>query len=273
MPEISALHIYPVKGCAGIEVSGIRLDALGPLFDRRFMIVDDNGRFMTQREHPRMALIRVKLTPTALVLETEGMPKLTLDTATRSERRRHVQVWEAHLPAESLGHSAAQWLGEVLGTPCELVRFADDAVRIVDRRYVLDERRVGFADAFPMLIISEASLDALNLRLLQPVPMNRFRPNVVVSGTEPHAEDSWKLLRVGQLLIDVAKPCARCTVPTVDQTTGIAGKEPMATLARYRTKDHKVYFGQNCVHRDFGMLRVGDELEILETQSPLVCDA
>ena len=268
MPKVTSLHIYPVKGCAGIEVSGVRLDAQGPLLDRRFMVVDHNGRFLTQRELPSMALVRTKIAPTALVLEATGMPKLQVPLASRSSARKLVEIFGDQVSAEPTGRSAADWLSEFLGVACELVRFADEAVRGVDPDYAPAESRVGFADAFPILLISEASLAGLNARLQQALPMNRFRPNIVVGECDAHAEDTWRRLRIGDVPVDVLKPCSRCTVPTVDQLTGVTGKEPSATLARYRRKNNKVYFGQNCLHRELGMIRVGDEVQVLETQEP-----
>lgn len=273
MPKVSALYIYPVKGCAGIEVSGVRLDAMGPLYDRRFMVVDEHGKFLSQRELPRMALVRTKLAPTALVLEAPDMPKLTVPLAAQSDARRAVEVWGDALPAEPTGRSSKDWLSEVLGRPCELVRFADEAERPVDPAYAPPDSRVAFADAFPLLLISEASLEDLNARLSNALPMNRFRPNVVVTGAAPYEEDGWHELRIGGVRVDVVKPCSRCRVPTVDQRTAETGAEPSATLARYRRRNHKVYFGQNCLHRERGMIRVGDEIEVLSTREPWTFDA
>jgi uncharacterized protein len=268
MPKVTALHIYPVKGCAGIEVSGVRLDARGPWLDRRFMVVDEHARFVSQRELPRMALIRTKITPTALLLEAAGMPKLQVSLATQSDARKRVEIWNDALPAEPVGASASAWLSDLLGARYELVRFADEAQRPVDPRYAPADSRVGFADAFPLLLLSEASLAALNARLPQRIPMDRFRPNIVLDDCEPHAEDGYRELRIGEVRIDVVKPCSRCSVPTVDQRSAEIGKEPSATLARYRRKGNHVYFGQNCIHRELGMIRVGDAVEVLSTQEP-----
>ncbi len=272
MPKVSALYIYPVKGCAGIEVSGVRLDAEGPLLDRRFMVVDDNGHFLTQRELPRMALIRVKLAPTSLVLEASDMPKLNVPLGARGGARKQVVIWRDHVAAEACGSSASDWLSGFLGRPCELVRLADDAGRTVDPDYAPEGSRVAFTDGFPLLLLSEASLASLNVRLQSALPMNRFRPNIVVTDTEAHAEDTWRSIRIGDVPIDIVKPCSRCGVTTVEQATGLVGKEPSATLARYRQKGNKVYFGQNCLHRERGMLRVGDEVHVLSTQPPLIFD-
>jgi uncharacterized protein len=242
MPKVSALYIYPIKGCTGIELSGARLDPRGLLLDRAFMVVDAHGRFLSQRELPRMALVRTKLAPTALTLEGDGMRKLAVPLATQTSERVRVQVWDDTLMAEPVLHARA-WLREFLDVECDLVRFADEVVRGVDQKYAPADARVSFADAFPILLLSEASLAALNTRLPHALPMNRFRPNVVVTGTEAHAEDAWRHIRIGDVDLDIVKPCSRCSVPTVDQLTAQAGKEPSATLAKYRRKDNKVYFG------------------------------
>ena len=200
MPKVSALHIYPIKGCAGIELHAARLDPRGLLLDRSFMIIDTQGRCLTQRELPRMALIRTRLAPTALWLEAQGMRKLSVPLQTQSTDRVRVQVWSDTLAAEPVP-SASDWLSEFLGVECSLVRFADEVVRSVDRAYAPEDARVGFADAFPLLLICEASLEALNRRLVHALPMDRFRPNIVISGAEPHAEDGWRTLRIGELFL------------------------------------------------------------------------
>jgi uncharacterized protein YcbX len=274
MAKVSALYIYPIKGCAGIEVSGVRLDARGPLLDRHFVVTDETGTFLTQRQLPQMALIRPRLSPTQLVLEAEGMQKLAVPLRGNGGPRKNVRVWDDQVTGESMGRYASEWLSEFLGRRCELFRQADDAVRAVDPKYSPLPSQVSFADGYPMLLVSDASLDALNALLPSAVPMNRFRPNIVVSGTDAYAEDRWSKIRIGEIRVDVVKPCSRCTVPSIDQLTGRAsGPEPLAALARYRKRDNKTYFGQNCVHRDFGMLRVGDEISVEQTHEPLAFDA
>lgn len=264
MLSISALHIYPIKSCRGIELKSVRLDALGPLYDRRFMLVDDHGSFLTQRELPRMALIEPKLGPTAITVGAPHMPQLKVAMNARDAKRIPIRVWEHEGQAEDTGETAAAWFSEFLQQSCRLVRWPQDALRPVDARYAREPAQVGFADGYPLLLTAQASLDDLNARLSQKVPMSRFRPSLVVSGSDAYAEDGWKRIRVGEVELDVVKPCARCTVPGVDQLTAQVAKEPIATLANYRTRDHKVYFGQNCVHRQLGSIRVGDEVQVLE---------
>jgi len=228
------------------------------------MVVDGEGRFISQRRHPELARVRVELEPAGLRVRAPGMPVLTIPADGPGAERRRVTIWNDRCAAVSAGTEAAAWFGEILGLRCELVRMADNEVRQVDRRFARVGEIVGFADAFPFLMLSEASLADLNRRLEKPVPMNRFRPNLVVSGCPPHAEDTWKRLAIGGVVFRVAKPCARCVITTVDQETGAGGPEPLRTLAAYRRDGNRVLFGQNLVHEGEGTLRAGDVVEILE---------
>jgi uncharacterized protein YcbX len=190
------------------------------------------------------------------------MPGLTVPDVAAS--RVSVTVWADTVDAADAGAEAAAWLSEFLGTDCRLVCFAREAVRPVDRVYAEASDQVGFADGFPFLLISQASLDDLNARLAQPVPMLRFRPNLVIGGSEPYAEDDWRRIRIGDLTFRVAKPCSRCIIPTIDPATARRGSEPLRTLMSYRRRDNKVYFGQNLVHDAVGRLAVGMPVEVLE---------
>lgn len=269
MPQLSALHLYPVKGCAGISVPQVLIDARGPVGDRRLMVVDADGVFMTQRSHPRMALIRTQLSSSHLTLDAPGMSMLSVSLVPENPRRVATQVWRSQVNAVSLGTRAQTWLSEFLGTDAALVGMDEQSARTASTDYAPPDTHVSFADAYPILLVSEASLEHLNAKLSTPLPMNRFRPNLVVSGTAPHEEDTWVSIRIGDVQLDVVKPCDRCTVTTVDQLTGLSGKEPLKTLASYRRRDNKIYFGQNLVHRSLGLLRIGAEVEVLSTQTPL----
>lgn len=176
----------------------------------------------------------------------------------RSQESLRVQVWDDSLNAVSVGEEAASWLSEMLGRPCKLVYMPDEATRFANPRYAPQNTPVSFSDAFPLLLISQGSLDDLNSRLAEPIPMNRFRPNLVVEGCSAYEEDTWQSLSIGSVALRAAKPCSRCTVPTVDQNTGERGSEPIRTLGTYRTRNGKVLFGQNLVHESRGILRVGD---------------
>lgn len=265
MPELSAIWIYPVKAAAGVALTEARVEARGLAGDRRWMIVDPNGRFLTQREHPRLALLKAHAAGGALRLEAPAHGALDVPVPPPDGAAETVQVWRDTVEATPAGAEADAWLSAFVGAACRLVYMPDASTRPVDPAYGRPGDHVSFADGYPVLLAAEASLADLNGRLDAPVPMNRFRPNLVVRGSEPFAEDTWRRIRIGDVAFRVVKPCARCTVPTVDQATGVAGKEPLRTLSRYRKKDGKVYFAQNLIAEQPGTLRSGDAVEVLET--------
>jgi uncharacterized protein YcbX len=262
--RVAALHYYPIKSCAGTRLEAGVVGRRGFEGDRALMLVDPEGRFLTQRELPRMALITPRLDGETLMIAAPGMPPLTVVTTDDGPRAR-VVVWSARCTAIDQGDAAAEWFGAFLDAPCRLARMADDFVRRVDGRYARrPDDQTSFTDGYPFLLISEASLDDLNGRLASPLPMNRFRPNIVVGGCPPYAEDRWKRIRIGPIVFDLVKPCARCVITTTDQATAERGKEPLRTLATYRRRrDGKALFGQNLVHAGGGVIRAGDAVEIL----------
>jgi uncharacterized protein YcbX len=260
---LSALYRYPVKSLRGEACDAREVGRTGLSGDRRWMVVDRDGRFLTQRQQPRMALIAARLDERGeLHLAAPGMPELRVAPA--SGGRIEVVVWGDRLEAVPAGGEAAAWLSDFLALDCRLVSFADDVSRAVDPAYAAATDQVGFADGFPFLLISQASLDDLNARLGQPLPMLRFRPNLVVEGCAPYAEDGWRRIRIGDVSFRVAKPCSRCIIPTIDPATAERGQEPLRTLMGYRRRDNKVYFGQNLVHDSGGHLAVGMSVEVLE---------
>jgi uncharacterized protein YcbX len=260
---LTSLCVYPVKSCGGIPVESWTVDERGLAHDRRWMLVDEHGQFMTQRRWPRMALVRPGVSGDSLVLEAPNMPALELPLRPVGSGGTLVSVWGDTVEALEMGDEPARWFGEFLGARCRLVYQPDDSVRSVDPDYAATRDQVGFADGFSFLVISSASLDHLNARLAEPVPMDRFRPSLVVGGCEPHAEDGWSRVRAGSIDFRVIKPCARCSIPLVDQETTARGKEPLRTLAGYRNFGGKILFGQNLAHDGTGMLNVGDRVEIL----------
>jgi uncharacterized protein YcbX len=263
--SVTSIHVYPIKSCRAIDLKAARLDDLGLSFDRRLMVVDaETSRFVTQREEPRMALIAPQLGPTSLQVTAPNMPQLKVDTR-REGQRRDVTVWGFTGPAEDCGENAASWISSVLERSCRLVRWADDVQREVSPKRVGPGVLTAFTDGYPILITTDASLEDLNGRAKERVPMNRFRPNIVIKGAAPFAEDTWKRIRVGEVEIDVVKPCSRCAITTVDAISAKRGKEPLATLATFRLHEKETWFGQNCIHRSLGSIRVGDVVEVLET--------
>ncbi len=250
--RVSQLHVYPVKSCRGIAVGEAELDDRGFVNDRRWMIVDEFGDYITQREVPQLATIDTRLTHSGIQLG-----EVTIPTDFSDGPRRRVRVWSDVL--EAVVHEpASAWLSGVLARRCELVFMPDDQRRQVDPQYARPGEITNFADGFPLLLISEESLADLNARLEKPVEMRRFRPNIVVSGCDAFAEDRWTEMHIGEVLLRAVKPCSRCVITTVDPETGAGGLEPLRTLARYRVGDGGVHFGMNVIHESRGTLRVGD---------------
>lgn len=267
--RILSLHIYPIKSCAAIDLSTSAVDRAGLFGDRRWMIVSAQGQFMTQRQWPAMARIRPALTQTHLELHAPDMPvlKVPLDGTGLAAEVREVIVWRDTVLAREESPEAAAWLSEVLGTQCVLVNIDVHAQRPADSVWVDRWREAhpdlaggfegdhcyGFADGFPILVANQASLDDLNRRLVEKgesaVPMNRFRPNIVIQADEWEAfdEDLTAQISIGEVRLAIVKPCTRCPMPNVDQQTGERFDEPGRTLATYRQLDMGVVFGQNAI--------------------------
>ncbi len=263
MPVIlTGLFVYPIKSCRGISVDQWDVDEFGLRYDRRFMLVDQAGEFMTQRDHPRLALVGPAITGKGLQVNAPGMPSLELPLEPKPTVMTQVTVWSYRGKATWTGEPAARWFSEFLGFPCSLVHMPAGSRRQTNPAYDPTGSRVSFADAYPLLLISEESLADLNRRLTQPLPMNRFRPNLTVSGGGPYAEDRWRRIQIGNLVLHVVKPCDRCVITTTDQTTTERGVEPLRTLAAYRKVDGKVLFGQNAVHQATGRLQVGETVRV-----------
>ena len=262
---VSALYFYPIKSCAGLPLDVAEIGPRGIQGDRAFMLVDSSGRFITQRQQPRMALIRPTIAnDERLAVHAPGMPTLDITVNDIGERYK-VGIWKDTCTGVDQGDRIADWFSTFLQMSCRLVWMPQDYVRRVDSRYAVGgQDQVGFADGYPFLLISEASLADLNSRLEYALPMNRFRPNIVVRGTLPYEEDTWRTIRIGQMVLHIVKACARCEIPTTDQATATRGKEPLKTLATYRQGIRGVMFGQNLIHEGEGILRVGDAVEVIE---------
>ncbi len=267
--ELTGLFIYPVKSCRGIALREGRVTARGLDHDREWMIVDGAGNFLTQRQHPRMALIETRLTGDSLQLAIESGGCLDVPLQTAARERRTVRVWRHECEAFDEGDAAARWLGGFLGMPVRLVRFDPLHHRFSSREWtggISAENR--FTDGYPMLLVSEESLDELNRRLgdAGPLPMDRFRPNLVIRGAGSHVEDGLHSLRAGGIELRPVKPCTRCPITTTNQQTAVAGKEPLRTLATYRRDERLggVTFGMNTLlaSGEGGRLAVGMELRI-----------
>jgi uncharacterized protein len=263
-PTVTHLSVYPVKSCRGISLGAATLDRWGLQHDRNWMVVDADGRFISQRTQPRLALVEAALGQERMTLRAPAMPALELPATGRAGPERTVCIWEDSCRALDQGDAAAAWFSRYLGHPARLVRIGAGFARAVSEVRYPAGAEVSFADAYPVLLLSVASLGALNARLATPVPMNRFRPNLVVDGCPAFAEDGWQQLRIGEVQFQVVSACKRCVTTTVDQATGTPGTEPLATLATFRRDaDGSVVFGRNVVHQGVGTLRVGDVVEVL----------
>ncbi len=265
MPElkVSELAIYPVKSFAQIVLNSAFVDRFGLSQDRRWMVVDESGQFVTQRQYPKMCLVQQVLTEYGIQLSAPGMPDLAVSKSSHTIRQK-VTVWDDHCNALDSGDEAAEWISRFLGITCRLAFFPENEFRQVDLSYAQVGDQTAFSDGFPLLLISQASLDGLNARLELPIEMARFRPNLVVDGCDAFAEDGWKRLRVGPVTLRVVKPCSRCVIPCIDLLTGKRGQEPLRTLSRYRRRDNQVYFGQNLIAESVGTIETGMVVEVLE---------
>lgn len=279
MPILSSLHIYPIKSCAGIALQEATVTAAGLMtqhvYDREWMVVDENGDFLTQRHHPRMALITPRIKSDTLELRAPGMLpiEIPLDLPHPDEAHtRQVQVWKDTVIAYDCDDTTAFWFSRFLGLSCRLVRFHTDAKRNADANWTQGiEAPTMFGDGFPLLVVSEGSLVDLNGKLQaqgrEPLPMNRFRPNLVLDGISAFEEDFASTIRVGDAVIKPAKPCARCEILSVDQATGEFGPDPLDILRTYRVNekvDGGICFGMNAVllKGDGQVLRVGVEIDV-----------
>ncbi len=259
---VSELAIYPVKSFARIPLQAAAVQRFGLENDRRWMVVDAGGKFLTQRQHARMCLVQPALMGDELHLRATGMPDLTVSRPTGPDRRP-VTVWDDRCAALDCGDVAAAWVSRFLAIDCRLVYFPEDEVRAVDPRFAQPGDRTAFSDGFPLLLIAQASLDDLNSRLAAPISMSRFRPNLVVQGCDAFAEDRWREIRIGDVRFRIVKPCSRCTIPGIDPATGERGTEPLRTLAAYRKRGDKIFFGQNVIADGQGEIRVGMAVEVL----------
>jgi uncharacterized protein YcbX len=260
--RLAEIRIYPVKALAGAAWPAAEVEPWGLRGDRVWLVVDAAGRFLTQREHAGMALIAATATASGLLLEAPGAAALEVAAPGAAAPVARVTVWRDVVPARVAAPAAHAWLSEVLGVACRLVYLADRTARPIDPAYAQPGESVSFADGFPLLLTTLASLAELNASLALPVSMDRFRANLVVAGAAAWAEDGWRQVRVGEVVLRVVKPCARCVVTTIDPATGARPDraEPLRTLAALRPG---VTFGQNLIPAGRGVVRLGDAVEVL----------
>lgn len=267
--QVTGINIYPIKSTRPIALSESEVLPRGLPWDRRWMLVERDGRFITARQHPALAMIETALGMDTLNVSVAGRADLRIPLAEPAAPSVPVTVWKDRCEAVPVGPAADAWFSDYLGIACRLVRMTDQVVRRVNPDYGGPADQVSFADGFPLLLLSEASLHDLNRRLRTPVPMQRFRPNLVVDGEQPYGEDRWRRIRVGEVEFAGVKNCSRCIFTTIDPHTGVkdAAGEPLRTLASYRRREGGgVFFGQNLIPRSRGVIRLGDTVRVLEQQ-------
>lgn len=263
MLVLTDLYVYPIKSLGGIRLTEAHAEARGLRYDRRWLLVDADNRFLTQRTFAEMALLTVALSPTHLIVRHRYRPELgelAISLAEPASTPIVVQIWNDAVPAQPVSADADAWFTNALGKSVRLVYMPDTTRRPVDPSRTPADTMVSFADAYPFLIIGQGTLDHLNQQLAQPVPMDRFRPNFVFQGGAPHQEDTWADFRIGTVPFRGIKPCGRCVVTTINQQTAQTGKEPLRTLSTYRRDGAKVLFGMNVIVTQPGTVRVGDEV-------------
>ena len=263
MLQISGLYIYPIKSLPGIPVNEARVTERGFENDRRWMLVDENNLFISQREAPQMTQLQVSIANDGLIIthKTKGKSIIIQFKTSSSGGCGLVTVWDDTFTAEYVSDKADKWFSTMLGINCRLVYMPDNCRRVVDLRYAPEDAITSFSDAYPFMMLGQSSLDDLNNRLKDALPMDRFRPNIVFTGGVPFEEDLLGSFTIGGINFFGVKLCARCIIPTINQISGIKGKEPLKTLASYRAKNNKIYFGQNLVHKGDGLIAIGDRLQ------------
>ncbi len=284
---ISQLWIYPIKSTSGIALESVQLEKRGFQYDRRWMLIDKDNRFITQRQHPKMTLIEPSFESDVmdygLSVRAPNMPVLIIpypDPMVELYDEVEVTCWDDKIKAHHINTAIDNWFSEFLGVDCQLVYMPDSALRSVDPDYadnIRGEHIASFSDGFPNLVISEASLDDLNSRVDIDLTMERFRPNIVLSGCEPYEEDCLGHFKISQVDFFAIKPCSRCVITTINPQSGNKeSKEPLLTLSKFRKQKNKVFFGQNLLHRLTSLsdnrLKIGDKIEVVEASSPLVFD-
>ena len=268
--NLSELNIYPVKSLGGIKLESSTVEARGLRYDRRWMLINEKNEFLTQRNFPKMATVKLEVVENGL-RASQADERQTIPFEPQNDETASVKIWGNRCRARIYESSINGWFENVLQTKCRLVLMPEETKRKVNYFYAVHkDDTVSFADAYPYLLIGENSLRDLNSKLEKPIPMNRFRPNMTVSGSEAFAEDNWKKIKIGKVIFHVVKPCARCRVITIDQQAGILdGQEPLKILAGFRTPKrsvkNKVLFGQYLIAENPGeILNVGDKIEIIE---------
>lgn len=265
--SLQNIYVYPIKSLAGIAVAESKVTDTGLQYDRRWMLTDNEGNFLSQRSHPQMAMLSVNFTEAGLTVHHRKTVSnhITIPFDATPTRELKVTIWDDICTALELDKGLAAWFSRSLGLTTRLVYMPGTTRRLVDHPDAVKTNFVSFADAYPFMMIGQSSLDDLNSRLAEQVLMNRFRPNFVFNGGEAFCEDRMKAFQINDVVFEAAKPCSRCNLITINQEDGSKSKEPSQTLATYRSHQNKILFGQNLLHRNNGIIKVGDKIKIIST--------
>jgi len=271
MPFVSELYVYPIKSLGGIKLDSAELTDRGFQYDRRWMLVNEQNEFLTQREFPQMALLQTEITNSGIKVSQKKNvnENILVPFNAESNYKITVRVWDDMCDAIFVNDHFSDWFSDQLKIRCKLVYMPDDSIRRVDRRYAFNNETTSFSDGYPILMISEESLADLNSRLINSLPMNRFRPNMVIKDVRPYEEDEMDQFDINGINFYGVKLCSRCVITTTNQDTAEKNKEPLKTLATYRTKNNNVYFGQNVLYNGNGKISVGNTINVIKSKQPL----
>lgn len=269
---IGGLFIYPIKSLSGISLSTSNVEKRGLQYDRRWVLVDDDNLFVSQRDHNNLALLQPMITEDSIVITQKNDPsvKLEIPLIPQGTIREIVTIWDDTCKAVEVSEKASAWFTKQLNTNCRLMYMPDDSIRLADTSYAIKaDDKVSFADGYPILAITESSMEQLNSKTEIEIPIDRFRPNFLIKGGHSHIEDELRSFSIEGIEFYGVKPCARCIMTTVDQETAVKGKEPLKSLATYRKSGNKILFGQNIIPMNVGNVSVGDTISVKEWSSPL----
>lgn len=265
--RLSEILIYPIKSLGAVSLQSAIIEKRGLQYDRRWMLVDEDNVFLSQRRCKEMTLLKVHLHENGLEVYHQNMEVASVFVPFNASPLAFmkVQIWEDSCDAYTISDEINNWFSDVLGIKCKLVYMPDDSNRQVDIRYAQKGDLTSFADGYPILILGQSALDNLNMKLAEAIEVNRFRPNIVFTGGQPNEEDDWKVFTIGDAVFLGVKPCARCVMTTINQETAEQGDEPLKTLATYRKKGNKILFGQNVIAQSIEkQIQVGDVIEIVK---------
>jgi MOSC domain-containing protein len=269
---ISGIFIYPIKSLSGIALESSSVEKRGLQYDRRWVLVNDENLFMHQRDHNEMALFQPSISDETMIITQKNDPNVRFEFPLKAEGtiRENVTVWDDTCKAIEVSEKVSQWFTKKLNISCRLMYMPDDSIRLADQRFAIkSDDKVSFADGYPILAISEASMALLNTKTAEEIPADRFRPNFLINGAHPHVEDELRSFSIGSTEYYGVKPCARCVVTTINQTTAERGKEPLKSLASYRKAGNKILFGHNIIPMNIGNVKVGDTISVKEWSKPL----